>query len=88
MAQLERLFGPEARQIHSILISDWSTEPCTTTDLDLQGAAHHPQYPAHAPRSFWNNQLLLAGTEVAAEHGGYLEGALEAADALLASLDN
>jgi len=88
MAQLERLFGPEARQIHSILISDWSTEPCTTTDLDLQGVAHHPQYPAHAPRSFWNNRLLLAGTEVAAEHGGYLEGALEASDALLASLDN
>ena len=31
-------------------------------------------------RDLWDNRLMFAGTEVAAQFGGYLEGALEAAE--------
>ncbi len=86
IAQLERLFGEQAKALKQLMFSDWSTEPCTTTDLDLQGIAHHPQYPATLPRGLWDGKVLLAGTETAREHGGYLEGAIESADEALSML--
>jgi monoamine oxidase len=80
MAQLERLFGMEARDCIQVLVNDWSEESFTATDADLLGPAQHPQYPENLPRSLWEGRLMLAGTEVARESGGYLEGALESAD--------
>ena len=38
------------------------------------------------PRQLWDGRLLLAGTELAREHGGYLEGALESADEAVRAL--
>jgi len=38
------------------------------------------------PRTLNNKNIILAGTEVARENGGYLEGALESADEALALL--
>jgi monoamine oxidase len=66
---------------------DWSNEAMTSTEQDLQGIPHHPQYPVSAPRSLWDNRLMLAGTEVAPENGGYLEGALESANMVLSMLN-
>ena len=80
LAQLQRLYGDESRNTVNIVVKDWSQETYTTTKLDLTLPMHHPQYPDDIPRSFWNKKLILAGTEVAREHGGYLEGALESAD--------
>lgn len=80
MAQLLRLFGQVSSDVRQVMVSDWSTESLTTTGLDLDSMAHHPQYPATMQRHLWDERLLLAGTEVAREQGGYLEGALEAAD--------
>ena len=80
MMQLQRLFGAASIDVKQTMVSDWSREPFTTTGLDLDSMVHHPQYPATMPRHLWNERLLLAGTEVAREQGGYLEGALEAAD--------
>lgn len=88
LAQLHRLFGETSRNVKDIQIKDWSTDRFTTTDIDLNSMAHHPQYPDSAERSFWNNQIILAGTETAREHGGYLEGALESADEALSILHN
>lgn len=87
IAQLERLFGAEARHVRKILSMDWSNEAMTSTDLDLQGIPHHPQYPDSSPRSLWDNSLILAGTEVAPENGGYLEGAIESANTALTMLN-
>jgi monoamine oxidase len=84
--QLVRLFGEQARGVKQVMVSDWSLEPFTSTDLDLQGIAHHPQYPATSSRSLWEGKVLLAGTETAREHGGYLEGAIESADEALSIL--
>ncbi len=80
LAQLKRLFGEESQNVRDIKIKDWSTDEYTSTATDLSGIASHPQYPANMPRSLWNNKIILAGTEVAREHGGYIEGALESAD--------
>ncbi|HEY9052396.1 MAG TPA: FAD-dependent oxidoreductase, partial [Gammaproteobacteria bacterium] len=83
LAQLERLFGEASRNVLDIQIKDWSRDAFTTTDIDLNSPVHHPQYPDEAPRSFCNNRIIIAGTESAREHGGYLEGALESAEEAL-----
>jgi len=83
LAQLQRLFGDASRNVIDIQIKDWAEDKFTTTFADINTPAHHPQYPANMPRTLWNNQLILASTEVAREHGGYLEGALESAEAAL-----
>lgn len=87
LAQLQGLFGQRSQQPLEIMIMDWSQEPETTTELDLTGPFHHPYYPDTLPRTFWENRLLLAGTEVAQQHAGYLEGALESADRIVSLLD-
>ena len=80
MVQLQRLFGEDSKNILDIKIKDWSQDKNTSTSADLDSPMQHPQYPEPLPRSFWNKKLILAGTEVARQHGGYLEGALESAD--------
>jgi monoamine oxidase len=84
MAQLQRLFGEDSKNILDIKLKDWSQDANTTTEIDLSSPMQHPQYPDALPRSFWNKKLILAGTEVARQHGGYLEGALESADEAIA----
>ena len=81
--QLQRLFGEQASQAEHIYIQDWSTEEFTCTTMDLQQAPRHPDVPESFPREIGNNKVLLAGTEIAREHGGYLEGAIESADEIL-----
>jgi len=83
MAQLQRLFGEASQSVKDIQIKDWSREQYTSSEIDCQAMPQHPQYSEAAPRGFCNNKIILAGTEVAREHGGYLEGALESADDVL-----
>jgi len=80
LSQLQRLFGEASQNIIDIQIKDWSQDRLITTDEDLNSAARHPDYPGNLPRNLWENNLILAGTEVARLNGGYLEGALESAD--------
>ena len=87
IAQLQRLFGEQARNTVDIQIKDWALDTYTTSELDLSTPAQHPHYAENLPRSFFNNNLILAGTEVAREHGGYLEGALESADEAIGLLN-
>jgi len=88
MAQLLRLFGEGSQTVKDIQIKDWSLEQHTTTEIDLSTTPHHPQYPVDMPRTLWNNQIILAGTEVAREHGGYIEGALESAEEAITLLNS
>lgn len=77
LAQLVRLFGPEADEPQQVLIKDWSTDPATATAADQIPPASHPFYrPISGGR-----RLVFAGTETAPTEGGFLEGALEAAEA-------
>jgi len=77
LAQLGRLFGPEAARPTDVLIKDWSHDPHTATERDQAPPGTHPAYPPQpsTPR------ILFAGSEAARTEGGFLEGALEAAEA-------
>lgn len=80
--QLARLFGDAALHPMQMLLQDWAEEAHTATPLDLTALAQHPDYglPA-ALATLADGRLLLASSEVASDYGGYLEGALCAADA-------
>ena len=54
----------------------------TAVDADRDPPAHHPAYglPRDVAR-LWDDRLVFASSEVAREHGGLLEGALEASEA-------
>ena len=80
-AQLGRLFGPHAENPIDLLLKDWAFEAFTSTSADLAPLSTHPQYGLPPELAdLWDGKLLFGGTEVAPEFGGYLEGALEAAE--------
>ncbi|MBY4894029.1 FAD-dependent oxidoreductase [Rhodobacteraceae bacterium N5(2021)] len=86
MAQFGRLFGGEAPL--SLLIHDWAASPFTATAADAAPLTAHPTYglPKEA-QHLWDGRVILSGTETARGFGGYLEGALEAAEAALVQLE-
>lgn len=86
LAQLNRLFGEASQAPMQILTRDWSNEQFTAIQKDSQGVPQHPAYPSDLARNLWSDQLILAGTECAMEHGGYLEGALESAQQALSHI--
>lgn len=79
--QLIRLFGPDAASPRALLIKDWAFDHFTSTALDQQPLLAHPEYGLpDALDNLLGGRLIFGGTEVAAQFGGYLEGALEAAE--------
>ncbi|MGB3407346.1 MAG: FAD-dependent oxidoreductase [Jannaschia sp.] len=83
LAQLQRLFGPEAAQPVALHLRDWAFDPLTATPRDHVPPASHPTY-GPLPETLWEGDVILGGTEVAAGFGGFVEGALEAAEAAFA----
>ncbi len=87
-AQLSRLFGPQAAEPKQLYIKDWASDPYTSTEADKAPLYAHPTYGLpHAMTNLWKNKLHFAGTEVAPIFGGYIEGALEAAENVLNTLN-
>lgn len=87
--QLTRIFGSKASTPIDIKILDWSQEVLTATEADHQAPSTHPQYGLPASTKALDQfHWYFAGTEAAQENGGYLEGALESADAVLARLSD
>jgi monoamine oxidase len=85
IAQLARIFGEQAASPSAVFLQDWAAEPFVATEQDRGFLGHHPAYgPAGDPGEPWHDRLVLAGTEAAAVSGGYLEGALVAAEAAAA----
>lgn len=81
--QLGRLFGEEALSPSAFHLMDWATEPHSTTALDLEPLRAHPDYgPLSELSKLADQRLHFSGTELAPEMGGYLEGALAAAEAM------
>jgi monoamine oxidase len=86
-AQLVRLFGPEAGAATALEVQDWAAEAETTVEADLAPPAGHPSYaPIPALESWAPGRVAFAGSELAPEEGGFLEGALAAADAAVVAL--
>lgn len=81
-AQLGRLFGAAAAEPRALLLQDWAAEPETAVPADHASPPGHPTYGM--PRqvaALAEHGLFFAGSEVATRDGGFLEGALAAAEA-------
>lgn len=85
--QMTRLFGEAAANPQQVLIQDWSQEAFTATADDRIAPPAHPSY-GHLwlQLDHWQDKLYFCGTETAASDGGYLEGALVAADRVFNAL--
>lgn len=86
LAQLVRMFGPEAATPLWHEVQDWAQEPLTAAKEDARPLSHHPMYQEGVVPPEWRERVFLAGTERAPDHGGYLEGALESAELAVADL--
>ena len=86
--QLTDMFGTDASEPNDVLVCDWANEPLTATVADEKGPDHHPAYGLPLPlTNMWDGTLLLGSTEIAPVHGGFLEGALEAAEEVFRTLN-
>lgn len=80
--QLVRLFGPDAAHPRAVQIKDWALDPLTATAQDHAPLYEHPRYGLPpALRDVWDGTLHFGATETAGQFGGFIEGALEAAEA-------
>lgn len=80
--QLVALFGKAMAQPLQILMQDWAGSPHIATPLDWVSPRSHPTYGVpEVLADLWSGQIILGSTETGSTFGGYLEGALEAAQA-------
>lgn len=87
-AQLVRLFGAKAAKPAKLYVKDWAFDPYTSTADDMKPLNTHPASGMpQAMRGLWDKRLYFSGSEVARQFGGYIEGALEAIESLLKTLD-
>lgn len=88
-SQLTALFGTEAANPLAIEICDWARDPLTATTADHTAPSGHPAYGTPpALTGLWDGRLIFASSEMAPEFGGFLEGALEAAERTARLLEN
>jgi len=79
--QLERMFGEQAANPIKLVLKDWSLDPYTATDEDSNPLNGHPRYGLSAnAQTFLSGKIIFAGTETALNNGGYIEGAINAAN--------
>ncbi len=87
VAQLTVLFGAEMAEPREIFLQDWATIPDIARPADRSPVRHHPAYGLHATlKSLTEQGVHFGATETAQGFGGFLEGALEAAEAVAARL--
>lgn len=87
VAQLGRIFGAQALAPKQVFYHDWAQAVETASDLDAQPMNGHPFYGLpDALSGLWESRLRMGSTEVAAQFGGFLEGALEIAENLAQDL--
>jgi monoamine oxidase len=79
--QLARIFGEAARTPTATALEDWAIQPETATERDLIAPRTHPDYGLPgALTGLWDARLHFASTEMASQMGGFMEGALVAAE--------
>ena len=82
-AQLTAMFGAEMAKPKDLVMQDWATVPEIARSQDMHPVGSHPSYglPTNL-RGLSVRGLHFSSTETAQEFGGFLEGALEAAEHL------
>ncbi|RYG89991.1 FAD-binding protein [Loktanella sp. IMCC34160] len=83
LAQLVTLFGSKMANPRAIVLQDWATLPEIAGLQDKVAACHHPNYGSQGTITALSAKGVYFGsTETAIGFGGYLEGALEAAEGI------
>ena len=78
--QLARLFGPLAADPVDVLFQDWALEVFTATEEDAL-SGHHPSYGlTDNIKALKARGIYFSSTETSSLSGGFIEGALEAAE--------
>lgn len=78
--QLGRLFGPQAANPVDVFFQDWALEPFTAT-IDDALSGHHPDYGlTDNIKALKTRGMYFSSTEASSMSGGFIEGALEAAE--------
>jgi len=84
--QLEQMFGAAAAKPLDVIVKDWAEDIDTATSAD-NASGQHPHYgTSPAIAALAEQGLLFTSTEMANQFGGFVEGALEAAQATLLQL--
>ena len=85
--QLVALFGDAMAQPLELVLKDWASVPEVSVPQDRMPLGGHPSYGLPGElQALWDGRVTLASTETAPGFGGFLEGALEAAERVLRSL--
>jgi len=79
LAQLVKIYGPQAAEPLAYNELVWRNEPYTYSSY-VQGLVPHQNngHPIYR-RGYWGNRLYLGGSETASSHPGYMEGAVSSA---------
>lgn len=86
LEQLQQMFGAAAADPIDVLLQDWGKETFTATDADW-ATTQHPQYGLpDTLLPLAHKGLFFASTEMAPQSGGFIEGALEAAEIVAGKL--
>ncbi len=87
--QLADIFGHEAYRFDKCFVKDWAKDSDICTGQDQSEGSRHPVFEIDKYEAELASQhLYLAGSEMAREDAGYLEGALLAADAAILQLES
>ena len=87
LSQLSIIYGKPAAQPTAVFYHDWARERYTATEFDQPPMIEHPLYhPPAGKTSIWEGTIHFAGTETVDQNGGYLEGALTAAERAVLNL--
>lgn len=83
LAQLIAMFGPEMTNPRDLMLQDWAAVPEIARPQDQKPVGYHPNYGLpQALRPLAEHGIHFGSTETAEVFGGFLEGALEAAEFL------
>ncbi|MEK5406708.1 NAD(P)/FAD-dependent oxidoreductase [Paenibacillus sp. FSL W8-0439] len=80
MKQLTHLFGPSAKHVKGILYKDWSSDEHTAVEKDSEPLLDFPNYGPIIDKTDTLQNIFYAGTEMASQQGGHLEGAVQSAE--------
>ena len=78
--QLTKLFGPEAADYIEYHEKVWPEETLTFFPYEELVLGHENNGAKDYKQPFFNNKFYISGSETAAHHPGYMEGAIIAAE--------
>ena len=77
--QLVHCFGEAAAEPTGVVTADWRHDAATTPPAGPKSGQHTPPTPSpRLQQPHWDGQLQFAAAETAADHPGYLDGAIQA----------